>query len=217
MHRLIRNEENKPRICALCKFYHVKTVKGWKVYSRFHCNVCKVPLCKGERDCFDIFHNALYSNLPEVMDSFGPLIQAIQHNQLMSRQIKIESSKKTIKKESPLIQAIQHNQLMSRQIKIESSKKTIKKESPGDNKPKTWLLCESKILQWRKYYNRTFVRYCKTLIISVTLFWRGNQPRFIHETLFSRFVIYSSLILTIEIIGEEFIFASLCSREFTWK
>ena len=59
------------------------------------------------------------------------------------------------------------------------------------------------------------IAFCKTLIIRVTLFSRGHQPRFIHETLFSRLVIYSSIILNLEIIGEDFIFASLCSREFT--
>ena len=61
--------------------------------------------------------------------------------------------------------------------------------------------------------------YCKTLIIRVTLFSRGHQPRFIHKTLFSRFVMSSSIFITgiIEIICEGFIFASLCSREFTRK
>ena len=39
--------------------------------------------------------------------------------------------------------------------------------------------------------------YCKTLIIRVALFSRGQQPRFIHETSFSRFVIYSSIILAL--------------------
>ena len=57
----------------------------------------------------------------------------------------------------------------------------------------------------------------KTLIIRVTLFSRGHQPRLIHETLFSRFVISSLIILIIEIIGEDFIFASLCARELTLK
>ena len=61
------------------------------------------------------------------------------------------------------------------------------------------------------------VIYCKTLIIRVTLFSRGHQQRFIHETLFSRFVVSSSIILIIEIIGEDFIFTSLSSREFTRK
>ena len=59
--------------------------------------------------------------------------------------------------------------------------------------------------------------YCKTLNIRVTLFSRGQQQRFIPETLFLRFVIYSSIILALEIIGDDFIFASLCSREFTRK
>ena len=61
------------------------------------------------------------------------------------------------------------------------------------------------------------VNYCKTLIIGVTLFSQGQKPRFIHETLFSRFFIYSSLVLALEIIGEDFIFVSICSREFTQK
>ena len=41
----------------------------------------------------------------------------------------------------------------------------------------------------------TVTTYYKTLIIRVTLFSRGQQPRCIHETLFLRFVIYSSIIL----------------------
>ena len=57
-----------------------------------------------------------------------------------------------------------------------------------------------------------FHGYCKTLIIRVTLFSWGYQPRFIHKTLFLRFFIYSSIILTLEIIGEDFIFASVHSR-----
>ena len=59
--------------------------------------------------------------------------------------------------------------------------------------------------------------YCKTLIIRVTLFSRNHRSSFIHETLFSRLVISSSIILTLQIIGEDFIFASLCFREFTRK
>ena len=62
------------------------------------------------------------------------------------------------------------------------------------------------------------LQYCKTLIIRVrTLFSRNHRSSFIHETLFARLVISSSIILTSQIIGEDFIFASLCSREFTRK
>ena len=62
-----------------------------------------------------------------------------------------------------------------------------------------------------------YTTYCKTLIIRVTLFSRNHLSSFIHETLFSRLVISSSIILTLQIIDEDFIFASLCSREFTRK
>ena len=62
-----------------------------------------------------------------------------------------------------------------------------------------------------------FILYCNTLIIRVTLFSRSHQPSFINETLFSILILYSSIFLTLEIIGEDFIFASLCSREFTRK
>ena len=74
----------------------------------------------------------------------------------------------------------------------------------------TWQVCKIKWVKWKW-------KYCKTLIIRVTLFSRGHQPRYIHETLFSRFVRSSSIFLIIEIICEDFIFASLSSREFTLK
>ena len=61
------------------------------------------------------------------------------------------------------------------------------------------------------------IYYCKTLIIRMTLFSQGHRLVYIHETLFSRFNIFCSIILTLEIIGEDFIFASLWSREFTRK
>ena len=51
--------------------------------------------------------------------------------------------------------------------------------------------------------------YCKTLIIRVTLFSRGHQANFIHETLFSRFRhIFFYNPYNIILIGEDFIFAS---------
>ena len=45
--------------------------------------------------------------------------------------------------------------------------------------------------------------YCKTLIIRVTLFSRNHRSSFIQENLFSRLVIYSSIILTLQIIDED--------------
>ena len=75
----------------------------------------------------------------------------------------------------------------------------------------------SKVTWWVLWYKNIIQQYCKTLIIRVTLFSRGYQPRFIHETLFSRFAMSSPIFLITEIIGEDFIFASLCSRELTRK
>ena len=49
----------------------------------------------------------------------------------------------------------------------------------------------------------------KTLIIRETLFSQGYQPVYIQETLFSRIVSSSSLLFTLEIIGEDCILASL--------
>ena len=56
--------------------------------------------------------------------------------------------------------------------------------------------------------------YCKTLIIRVTLFSRGHRPICIQETLFLRIFVSSSTTLILEIISEDFIFASVCSSEF---
>ena len=53
------------------------------------------------------------------------------------------------------------------------------------------------------------MEYCKTLIIRVTLFSRGHRPWYIHETLFSRISMSSSITLIIEIISEDFIWVIL--------
>ena len=55
-----------------------------------------------------------------------------------------------------------------------------------------------------------------SIIIRVTLFSRYYQMQY-HETLFSRFIIFCSIIFTQEIIGEDFIFAYMCSRDLTRK
>ena len=60
-------------------------------------------------------------------------------------------------------------------------------------------------------------KYCKTLIIQVTLFLQGHHTGYIHETLFSQFIISCSIILSLEIISEDFIFASPCSRKLLQK
>lgn len=53
----------------VCQAAKVKTKKGWKVYSRFHCSTCIVPLCIGERDCFGTYHRSLCD--PRILETDG--------------------------------------------------------------------------------------------------------------------------------------------------
>nr|XP_022314275.1 uncharacterized protein LOC111118864 isoform X3 [Crassostrea virginica]XP_022314284.1 uncharacterized protein LOC111118864 isoform X3 [Crassostrea virginica] len=89
VHRIVRNFENKPRICVLCKLHSIKTVKGWKVYSRFHCDICDVPLCTGERDCFEQYHRLLELN-PEFFNLKKPSSRSTPSRQ-KSRNSKVDS------------------------------------------------------------------------------------------------------------------------------
>lgn len=94
VHRIVRNFENKPRICVLCKLHSIKTVKGWKVYSRFHCDTCDVPLCTGERDCFEQYHRLLDLN-PDFMNLKKPPLRSPSSRQ-KSRNSKAESDSVSI-------------------------------------------------------------------------------------------------------------------------
>lgn len=93
VHRIVRNFENKPRICVLCKLHSIKTVKGWKVYSRFHCDICDVPLCTGERDCFEQYHRLLELN-PEFFNLKKPSSRSTPSRQ-KSRNSKVDSDSAT--------------------------------------------------------------------------------------------------------------------------
>ena len=53
------------------------------------------------------------------------------------------------------------------------------------------------------------------LIILMTLFLQEKHDACFRETLFSQFIISCSIILILEIIGEDFIFGSLSSCKIT--
>nr|XP_022321117.1 uncharacterized protein LOC111123204 isoform X4 [Crassostrea virginica] len=58
-HRLVRNEDYKYKVCFQCHKDKTRTKKGWRVYTHFKCEQCRVPLCtggRGTRRCFEIFH-----------------------------------------------------------------------------------------------------------------------------------------------------------------
>lgn len=61
-HEIVRNGDNKPKLCVVCQANKIKTKSGWKVYSRFHCKTCLVPLCIGERDCYESYHRMLFGD-----------------------------------------------------------------------------------------------------------------------------------------------------------
>ena len=62
-----------------------------------------------------------------------------------------------------------------------------------------------------------YINVLWNIYIHVTLFSRGQHPAYIKGTLISQSVISCFIILTLEIIGEDFIFTSLSCRKFTRK
>ena len=52
------------RTCVICRAGRVKTKSGGSVETRWKCLQCNVPLCRGIRDCFNIFHSAARHSLP---------------------------------------------------------------------------------------------------------------------------------------------------------
>lgn len=61
-HRLIATFESRCKYCVCCQKLLIKTKSGWGPKTRYQCEVCNVPLCKGGRtkNCFDIYHTMLF-------------------------------------------------------------------------------------------------------------------------------------------------------------
>lgn len=58
-HNVVRTLGNKNIRCILCQKHKVVTKSGWESFTKFQCSKCNVPLCRGKRDCFYIYHNDL--------------------------------------------------------------------------------------------------------------------------------------------------------------
>lgn len=54
-HRLV-HIGGKNRACAYCTISKNKTKLGWARKSYYKCNECCVPLCRGETNCYDRYH-----------------------------------------------------------------------------------------------------------------------------------------------------------------
>ncbi|XP_021368186.1 uncharacterized protein LOC110459952 isoform X7 [Mizuhopecten yessoensis] len=55
-HRAIHTPMMKNKPCAYCLMRQVRTKSGWYVYTTYKCEVCDVPLCTGQRNCFTLYH-----------------------------------------------------------------------------------------------------------------------------------------------------------------
>ncbi|XP_033752954.1 uncharacterized protein LOC117336493 isoform X4 [Pecten maximus] len=55
-HRAIHTPMMKNKPCAYCLMRQVRTKSGWYVYTTYKCEVCDVPLCTGQRNCFALYH-----------------------------------------------------------------------------------------------------------------------------------------------------------------
>lgn len=59
-HRPIRiypNDKNRKKLCVFCQFHKVRTKSGYHPYTIFKCELCDIPLCIGERNCFRCYHS----------------------------------------------------------------------------------------------------------------------------------------------------------------
>ncbi|XP_069132879.1 uncharacterized protein [Argopecten irradians] len=55
-HRAIHTPMMKNKPCVYCLMKQVRTKSGWYVYTTYKCEVCDVPLCTGQRNCFTLYH-----------------------------------------------------------------------------------------------------------------------------------------------------------------
>lgn len=54
-HRLI-HIGGKNRACAYCTITKNKTRLGWARKSYYRCQICQVPLCRGDTKCYELYH-----------------------------------------------------------------------------------------------------------------------------------------------------------------
>ena len=47
--------------CVMCRHNKVKTASGWDIITMLKCDTCQVPLCKGNKNCFQMYHTMLFA------------------------------------------------------------------------------------------------------------------------------------------------------------
>uniref|UniRef100_A0A8W8N197 PiggyBac transposable element-derived protein 4 C-terminal zinc-finger domain-containing protein n=1 Tax=Magallana gigas TaxID=29159 RepID=A0A8W8N197_MAGGI len=67
-HNLIYNEGRKQKSCWNCKLGGVKYESGNMIITRYHCQKCNIPLCRGSRECHTAHHwrrdHPIYRDFP---------------------------------------------------------------------------------------------------------------------------------------------------------
>ena len=56
VHTIVRTAESKYKPCVFCQIQKRKTKKGWYIYTYYKCKACDIPLCTGQRNCFNEYH-----------------------------------------------------------------------------------------------------------------------------------------------------------------
>lgn len=68
VHRLVHTFEYKSKHCLYCQICKIKTKSGWRPTTRHRCEACEVPLCKGERGCFYLYHKMLQDSTGHMLN-----------------------------------------------------------------------------------------------------------------------------------------------------
>lgn len=56
----------KKKWCAFCHVHKIRTKSGYPTQTIFKCELCDVPLCTGDRNCFVLYHmNAGLTHQPQ--------------------------------------------------------------------------------------------------------------------------------------------------------
>ena len=48
------------RVCVVCRSNKLKTTSGGMIQSRWKCPTCRVALCRGNRNCYALYHASVF-------------------------------------------------------------------------------------------------------------------------------------------------------------
>lgn len=61
-------DRTRQKTCAWCKMLNIRTTKsGVTPRTYYQCNVCNVPLCINEKNCFSLYHQKIMGDNSSVV------------------------------------------------------------------------------------------------------------------------------------------------------